>query len=530
MINLLIKDFKLMFSQNAKKSEKILSAVFVAIFVLCFVAVELFIFTMIINKVSTVAGGKEAFLSVFLFIITVLMTVSAVFSAKKLFFDPEDIEMLSNRPVKSRQIIASKIIILFLTETVSALVFVYPLFIAYGLKDGRTALFYFTSLFYPAFSFLAEAGIALLLVYPAYLVSKFLKNRPVIKIIIASVVLGALAYFYSKALELFVNLAAGNGMGTLFGSENVKKLNKFREVVYPVNFLMDIFIEKKIVSFFIYIVISVIVFAVGVTITTLAYNYVRNVSFTVIRRSGGKKLKVRSVIKTLIRKELSLLFLSSENIFSYTGLIIVQPFLLTMVLRAMNAIFGSGTMAYYTSFIPGFNAFVDAFFVIIFSTTIAGGANRFISTEQATVKNMKTMPVEPKIQLIIKAALPFVVSTVSLLVSVVVLAAAGVISALYAVFIFLLADFSLALYIAISLYEELKIRHGVARKTGLSSAASYCLPIAFLIFSAAFSLAGLNPVLCFLTGLLIYFALTGFGIYNVYKKSGTLFLGLEAVN
>ena len=206
MINLLIKDFKLMFSQNAKKSEKILSAVFVAIFVLCFVAVELFIFTMIINKVSAVAGGKEAFLSVFLFIITVLMTVSAVFSAKKLFFDPEDIEMLSNRPVKSRQIIASKIIILFLTETVSALVFVYPLFIAYGLKDGRTALFYFTSLFYPAFSFLAEAGIALLLVYPAYLVSKFLKNRPVVKIIIASVVLGALAYFYSKALELFVEL------------------------------------------------------------------------------------------------------------------------------------------------------------------------------------------------------------------------------------------------------------------------------------------------------------------------------------
>ena len=96
MINLLIKDFKLMFSQNAKKSEKILSAVFVAIFVLCFVAVELFIFTMIINKVSTVAGGKEAFLSVFLFIITVLMTVSAVFSAKKLFFDPEDIEMLQD--------------------------------------------------------------------------------------------------------------------------------------------------------------------------------------------------------------------------------------------------------------------------------------------------------------------------------------------------------------------------------------------------------------------------------------------------
>ncbi len=530
MLNLLLKDFKLMFSQKAKKSEMILSALFTLLFVGCFVAIELFVFTAIINKVSTIASGKEAFLSVFLFVITVLTTASALLSAKKLFFTPKDTELLSNRPVKSSQIILSKIIILFVMQTVIALIFVYPLLVAYGLAEGKTPLYFFTSLFYPAFSFFAEAGIALLLVYPAYLVSKFLKNRHVLKLVLSSVILAVLAFFYAKALEIFVNLAAGNGMGALFDSSNVAKLAKFREIAYPVNFLMDVFVEKNSLSFLIYFAISVCVFAVGVAVTVVAYNYVRNVDFAVKKNGTERKTKVLSVTKTLIKKELSLLFLSSGNIFSYTGLIVIQPFLLTMILKSMNSVFGSGTIAYYTGMIPGFVAFVDAFFVIIFSTTIAGGANRFISTEKSTVKNIKTMPVEPKFQLFIKIAIPYAVSLASLFITIVVLTCTGVISVLNSLFVFLLAASALALFMFASLYEELKIRHGVERKTGLSSAVSLLMPILFAVVSVLLSLSGLNPYVCFVIGIVVYLGLSAFGGYFVYRKSDELFSELEAVN
>ena len=110
MLNLLLKDFKLMFAGSAKLSERIISAVFVALFLGCFVAVEWFVFRGIINKIGNVAGAKESFLCVFLFVITILLTVSCVISAKKLFFDPKDVELLSNRPVQSGQIIARVVV------------------------------------------------------------------------------------------------------------------------------------------------------------------------------------------------------------------------------------------------------------------------------------------------------------------------------------------------------------------------------------------------------------------------------------
>lgn len=530
MLNLLLKDFKLMFAGSAKLSEIIISAVFVALFLGCFVAVEWFVFRGIINKIGNVAGAKESFLCVFLFVITILLTVSCVISAKKLFFDPKDVELLSNRPVQSGQIIASKLVLLFLVQTAAALVFEYPLFIAYGVSEGMPPLFYFTALFYPALSFITEAGVALLVVYPVYLISCALKNHPIIKLIIASVVMAGLAYAYSVVLEIFVNLVAHNGMAGLFTSENVAKLEKFKEWAFPVNSLLSVFIWKKGSSLLMYLLIASFIFAAGVVYTVFSYNYVRNVNFSLKRKNKERNLKSLSVKQALIKKELSLIFGDSENIFSYTGLIIVQPFLLCMVLKSVNATFNSGTMLYYSNFIPGFVAFIDAFFVMIFSTTIAGGANRFISMEEKTIKNMKTMPVNLHLQLIIKAGLPFALSFISLLISVIVLIAAGVLGFAAAAFCLLLGGCALALYDEASLYEELKIRRAKARKTLLSSAVSYLMPVLFAVISAVLSYFGVNPYVCFAIGSALYLALAAAGAFIVYKKSGRLFLELEAIN
>ena len=81
-----------------------------------------------------------------------------------------------------------------------------------------------------------------------------------------------------------------------------------------------------------------------------------------------------------------------------------------------------------------------------------------------------------------------------------------------------------------SLYEELKIRHGVERKTGLSSAVSLLMPILFAVISVLLSLSGLNPYVCFVIGIVVYLGLSAFGGYFVYRKSDELFSELEAVN
>ena len=81
--------------------------------------------------------------------------------------------------------------------------------------------------------------------------------------------------------------------------------------------------------------VSLGVFIAGVTICIFAFNYFRNLSITHKTKEREDDLKVSSIKKILIKKELVLLFKDSNNIFSFAGLLIVQPFLMYLVVSAL---------------------------------------------------------------------------------------------------------------------------------------------------------------------------------------------------
>lgn len=296
---------------------------------------------------------------------------------------------------------------------------------------------------------------------------------------------------------MFTDLVVNNSIALIFTSERIESLIRFRTYALPVNFLMDIFVQKSGKAFLIYLLIGGGIFCLGLTITVFAYNYVRSINFTSKSRNR-RKIKILDVTKSLIKKELTLIFRDSDYIFSFTGLLVVQPFLLTLVLKAMNAVFSGGTIRYYTAFLPAFVPCVDIFFIMIFSTTIAQGANSYISMEKQTVKNMKTVPVDYKTQLIVKVALPMTLSVTSLVISLAALTAAGVIGWVVLPFALICALVSLSAFDMASLVEELSIRHGKKRKNGFSTACSYGYPAAVAITGSLLSFAGLNVYLSLL--------------------------------
>ena len=81
-------------------------------------------------------------------------------------------------------------------------------------------------------------------------------------------------------------------------------------------------------------------------------------------------------------KELVLLFKDSNNIFSYAGLLIVQPFLLYLVVSALNGVFSSGTFAYYLIALPYFLPVLDIVLIMLFTVIINSGANNYISKQK----------------------------------------------------------------------------------------------------------------------------------------------------
>ena len=176
MLNLLIKDFKLMFSKDKKLAKRILAALFTIFFIGCFIVIEVYFFSAILNEIKIIRKAPLIFMTLFLFIISIILMISGIFQAMKLFFNKKDLEQLSTFPVTNSQIIISKMILLFFMHYVTSIMFIYPLFVAYARIMYQQTLFYYLGLFYPIFTFFLEIGVALLFVYPFWLLLQFLKN------------------------------------------------------------------------------------------------------------------------------------------------------------------------------------------------------------------------------------------------------------------------------------------------------------------------------------------------------------------
>ena len=134
----------------------------------------------------------------------------------------------------------------------------------------------------------------------------------------------------------------------------------------------------------------------------------------------------------------------------------------------MNTIFSAGLFRYYLTLVPNFVTLLDIFLVIMFTLIINQGANSYISMEERTIKNMKTIPVSYKTQLLIKTLIPFSLSFLSLFISLMVLLIFGVMNFVTVIVTLFIATICLFVFDVISLKEELLIRRGRGRNAYLS--------------------------------------------------------------
>lgn len=528
MITLLIKDFKLLFKREKNLSKRIVSTFFLVFFVACFVAIEIILFSAILNKIKDFSQAPSAFMTLFLVVISVLLTVFLIFQAKKLFFNEKDIEQLSSYPISNSQLIISKVIFLFLLHYATSIIFVYPLFIAYGVMFSKGIMFYYTALFYPVVSFLFEAGLALILVYPVRLFLQFLKKYILLEFILATLLLFGLTYLYSKVLNVFITLVANNEITSLFTSASIAKFTVFQKRAIPLSFLVDVFVlghGSKILPYF---SVSLAVFITGMALTIFAFHYVRNTTVQMKRKEKKRNYKKVSVVKALIRKEVILITKDSDYIFSFTGLLLVQPFLMYLVLSVFNTIFNSGTFLYYMQMLPNFIPLVDMLVIMMFTVSINQGANQYITMEKSTIKNMKTLPVDYKKQLLVKVAIPFSMSFVSMVISLTVGWIGGLLSVKTFFASFLLTTLLLVVFDLVSLREELHIRHGKPRSSYFSSLYSYLLPFGYVALGILLSYKQLSIWIVYLLGLGLFCLFGGAELLYLRKNARKLFMDLEA--
>lgn len=530
MLNLLAKDFKLLFGKERSLARRLATILVSILFIACFIGIEVYLFTTILKKISKYDQAPIAYMNLFLAVISILIIIANIYQAKRLFFNEKDIEQLANRPVSNGQIISSKMVFLLIMHYGTSLLFVYPLFISYGIIFSRSFIFFYLALFYPLCSFLFEMGIALILVYPMWLVNKYLRKHLIIRFICALVILFVCCFLYSKVLNLFIEIVANNNINALFTTESINFFMNLRKYEFPTNFLVDIFISYRTSRIWMYLLIAIGTFAIGCTICVFAYSYVRNISMKNVTRKKKQESKLISPKKALLKKELILITKNPGYILSFTGLLIVQPFLVYLVTKSMNTIFSKGIFKYYVSIVPNFLPLMDVLILMLFTVVIAQGASGYISMEKKTIKVMKILPVEPHTQLMIKVLIPLVMSVASLFITTLILLVTKLINFPTFIFGFLLTLALLLIFSMICLKEELHIRHLKPRSTIRSNMCAYLLPIAYFVITAGLSYFKFNIILAYLIGLVLI-SLVGILEAIILKKNAkSWFMDLDVVN
>lgn len=530
MLNLLVKDFKLLFGSGKKSSSKWLSMLMTLLFTIVLVIIEVVIFNTILSKIENTKSAMIAYINLFLTIISVILIISGIFSAKRLFFNQKDTEQLVVRPVSNSQIIISKLIFLFLTHYAITIVFVYPLLISYSTHFYTRGIFFYMGIFYPAVTFLFEIGLALLLVYPVWLLEKFLKKHFFVRFIIILVILVLGCVLYSKVLDAFMNILTGGNIDYLKSNEVINTLLTIRKYSIPNRYIVDAYFMKSPSSIRPYLLISLGVFILGVSVAIFAFNYVRNFSVTFTNRAKEKEYKQVSVKHALFKKELTLLTKNAGYTVSFVGLLIVQPFLAYSVIKVINQLFRGEMFASIMLIIPNFITILDILIILLFTLIISQGASDYITMEKHTIKVMKIIPVDAITQLLIKVMIPFVLSVISLILTVVVLLITKSITIVPALFSILIAIVLLFIFTVISLTEELKIRNHMPRSTLMSNLYSYVLPLCYFGLSVLLCYLKAPLIVSYILGIVLVIGLGLPHILYLKKNIRNLFMDLDVVN
>lgn len=530
MLDLVIKDFKMMFSKERSPLTAFLGTVLKIIFFLGFIALETFLFVAILKKIKVYDGASLAFINLFLFIISIIMVLLGVLRARKLFFNPKDIEQLSIHPISNTKIVISKLISLFVMHLGTSLLIVYPIFISYGIILDTSSWFYFVVLFYPVLTFFFEIGIALIIVYPFWLIIEFLKKHTILQFILSILILFFATYIYSQILNVFVSLVSNNELSSLFSEESIAYFIRLRDYEIPIKYLCNVFLEGKFGNLLWHILISTGVFILGIFISTSSYHRVRNISINFVVKSRKKRIKVQNVTRSLIKKEIILLTRNSDYVFTFSGLLIVQPMLAYLVISSLNTIFTSGTFLYFISLVPNFVPILDVLLIMLFTMIINQGASQYISMEKRTIKVMKTIPVPFSKQLFIKMLIPFVMSFSSLFLTVLILWLTNVISFMSFAYSLILVSLLLIIYTLITMIEELKVKQFKQKSTTLSSFVSLAIPMLFLVVALLTAFLKFPLFIIYLMFIAIFVSIILFNVFYIKRKLNTLFLDLEAIN
>lgn len=424
-LELVRKEFIQRKSDNKQSKIATVINLFLRVLVLtCLIALECYIALNLDKKIVKYSSfGSFDFLVLALFFMMGLNIIFTLIKARKSIFDYKDNVIILTLPIESTTKVFSKVTYLYIEASIFSLFTCTPLLICYGATRGYIPYYYIYSFLYPFISSLFSTGISLLLSIVYQKIYKLIKRNDLVQFVLACLVVISACYLYRFVLNLFLTVLNDSSIGGMFSLEFVFSLHQARYYFLPVYHLLDLVIEKQQVvsDVLIFLGSTILSILLGIGVVSASYLYEMKQGEHSSKSSNKiKKRKLVSPFKSLIKKEFDLLFKDETNLFSYTSLLILCPFLTYVVISSLNSIIYEN-LRFYASYFPELISGINLCLILLFVGVINTSASLSVSREGKSAIIIKYLPISPLKQILAKILIPFIFSLISLAITLMVL-------------------------------------------------------------------------------------------------------------
>ena len=380
--------------------------------------------------------GTESYIgmtSTIIFVTQVILFFYALTSINKKVFQAKDNELLICLPVSRKEIFIARMCEVYLNALMMSVLVYFPIMITFGICFGVNYLFYIFMVFSVTLVPMIPCGLAGIIALPMNEFINYLKFRFIIKLSLIVVVTITLFYIYNLAIFHIADSVLLKNVN----SDNIiySAVSLFKNKWFPTTWLSSVlFGEKIVLHILLFLLISILIFVVGILVNMYFYNdyFLKSIENKTSSKVINSNTKKRNPFISYCIFELKGLFRNSTYLFTYFGMALSMPI---MVLFCNNFIleFAANRVGQAVNF--GTTLFV----VLIFTSIICSPSASFISKEGDNFWIFKTNPNGIRLPILAKSLVGVSLVTLSLLATFIIVVAFKFVSITLALLIVLIA-------------------------------------------------------------------------------------------
>lgn len=332
-------------------------------------------------------GAAHITLGLWMTVTSILTLFTTIFKVKGTLFQFSDYDMLMSMPIHTTNIVASRIIVLYLYDLIFALVILLPANIVYGVRMNVGVTFYLIStllaLFIPMIPILLGSLIGLVIAMAS---NRFRYSNIVT---LAIFIGGFVAY-----MLFMIKFASVDGTDLMVQKISESMLSQINKIYPLVSLYIKAVVDYHILDFCVFMMISLLLFVAFCFI--IGHNFKKiNTAITSSkskRKYQVKELKSNGILKALYQKEIRRYFASPMYVMNTcVGIIMIT------IATIVFLISGKEKVALVLS-IPQFADQISIYVpvLLLFGACMSCTTAASISLEGKTFWLMKSFPVPEK--------------------------------------------------------------------------------------------------------------------------------------